>query len=319
MRSVRRTLVIWYVLTAFAVWILLVFFTLLRLSFLKSVDPSVLLADLTKGWTLLALPLLLLASLIAWTLARQLIAPWENLAQQLANFLNADAKTSLSFQRFPEEYHSVLRQISNLADNRQQTRQQLNQFSAKVAHELRGPITLLQLQIDFAAPNLELELADNLRTQIRRLTEYVETALIVARAEKGTIPIHRETLLISEFTAELLKPYRLRAETYRRKLQIRLHSKKVVEIDPKILGLIFNNLLANAFIHGSGDIRVHSCREWLTITNHLRQSTDPADPNSSTGMGLRTVSVLAEAHGNLSVKTRKLGRTFAASIRFITI
>ncbi|MBV9391531.1 MAG: hypothetical protein JOY96_06525 [Verrucomicrobia bacterium] len=319
MRSVRRTLVIWYVLTALGVWILLVFFTLLRLSFLNGVDPGVLRAELTKGWILLGLPVLLLTSFIAWTLARQLIAPWENLAQQIADFLNADAKTNFSVQRFPEEYKSVISQISNLADNRQQTRRQFNQFSAKVAHELRGPITLLQLQIDFAAPNLELELADNLRTQIRRLTEYVETALIVARAEKGTIPIHRQKILISEFTAELLKPYRLRAETYRRKMQIRLHSKKVVEIDPKIVGLISNNLLANAFIHGSGDIRVHSRREWLTITNRVRQGTDPADPHSSIGMGLRTVAVLAEAHGNLSVRTRKLGRTFAASIRFITV
>jgi signal transduction histidine kinase len=180
---------------------------------------------------------------------------------------------------------------------------------------------LLQLQIDYASQDLNPELADSLKGQINRLSEYVETALLVARAERGDVPIKKEMLAVNDFFSELLEPYKLRAKRHRRDLVSNLSSTRKAKIDPKIVALIFNNLLSNAFYHGSGKIRIqikdNRSSTLLSIANRVRDGAITNYLEGGTGMGLRTVQTLASVHGDLQVTTRQRNRIYGAAIRIL--
>lgn len=262
-----------------------------------------------------------IASAIGWWLGDRLARPWEDFVRQLARLRNSPERPLLQAQTDDPFPRTATQEVNALLSELAQAQEQLNFFSAKVAHELRAPITLLQLQIDYAANKLDPALVEGLRAQIKRLTEYVDTALLVARAEQGNIPLSKETCDLGALISDLLQPYDLRAKTSRRPIHCTLKQTMTAELDPKIFGLIFNNLMSNAFYHGSGEIRVrlyqrHKLPE-LLILNRVRQSTDASKTHEAgTGMGLKTAYQLARAHHGITVETRRRRGSFVARVRF---
>jgi two-component system, OmpR family, sensor histidine kinase BaeS len=262
-----------------------------------------------------------IASLAGWWLGDRLARPWENFVCQLARLRNSTERPLLQSQTDDPFARTATQEVNALVAELAQSQEQLNFFAAKVAHELRAPITLLQLQIDYAAGKLDPALVEGLRAQIKRLTDYVDTALLVARAEQGNIPLSKENCNLGNLISELLQPYDLRAKTSRRPIHCTLKQTVTAEIDPKIFGLIFNNLMSNAFYHGSGEIRVrlyqrHKVPE-LLILNRVRQKTDESKTHEAgTGMGLKTTYQLAQAHQSLTVETRRRQGSFVARVRF---
>ena len=276
-------------------------------------------APLLLGSVLLAV--VIVAALLGWWVGSYVAAPWKAFVRQLINSRDRPERPLL-LSRSDEPFSKEATEAVNaLLVELTQIREQLNTFSAKVAHELRSPITLLQLHIDYASGKLDPSLVDGLRTQIKRLTDFVDTALLVARAQQGNIPLAKENRELAKLASELLQPYELRAKTNRRALRTRLKEVGAVELDSRIFGLIFNNLMSNAFYHGSGEIRVRLHRKRqareLLILNRVRQRTaGSATHEAGTGMGLKTAYQLAHAHGGLALETRVRGSNFVARVRF---
>ena len=260
------------------------------------------------------------ASGIGWWLGDRLARPWDDFVRQLARVRSCPERPLLQAQTDDPIPQAATQEVNALLEELAQAQEQLNVFSAKVAHELRAPITLLQLQIDYAAGKLDPALVEGLRAQVKRLTEYVDTALLVARAEQGNIPLSKETCDLGALISDLLQPYDLRAKTSRRPIHCMLKQTMTAELDPKIFGLIFNNLMSNAFYHGSGEIRVrlhqrHRVPE-LLILNRVRQGSDASKTHEAgTGMGLKTAHQLARAHHGLKVETRQRQGRFVARVR----
>lgn len=261
------------------------------------------------------------ASAVGWWLGDRLARPWEDFVRQLAGLRNSPERPLLQSQTDDPFPRTAIQEVNALLGELAQSQEQLNAFSAKVAHELRAPITLLQLQIDYAAGRLDPGLVDGLRAQIKRLTDYVDTALLVARAEQGNLPLAKESCKLSTLIADLLQPYDLRAKTSRRPIHCTLKQTMTAEVDPRIFGLIFNNLMSNAFYHGSGEIRVrlHQRRKApeLLILNRVRQKADESMTHEAgTGMGLKTAYLLAQAHQGLNLEARQRQGSFIARVRF---
>jgi signal transduction histidine kinase len=261
------------------------------------------------------------ASAVGWWLGDRLLRPWEDLVRQLARSRSASERPLLQLQTDDPFPRAATEEVNALLGELAHSQEQLNVFSAKVAHELRAPITLLQLQIDYAAGKLDPGLVEGLRAQIKRLTEYVDTALLVARAERGNIPLSKESCNLQALVSDLLQPYELRAKTSRRPIRRTLEQTGAIELDSKIFGLILNNLLSNAFYHGSGEIRVWLRQRGkmpeLLILNRVRQKMNESSTHEAgTGMGLKTACQLAHAHQGLDVETRRRLGAFVARVRF---
>jgi signal transduction histidine kinase len=132
------------------------------------------------------------------------------------------------------EHQKLVSEINGLISTVTETQNRLNYYSAKVAHELRAPLTLLQLHLDFTAKELDPRFVDVMTTQIRRLTEYVDTALYIARVADDKIRPDKIRRKIADVVREIAEFYKLQAARQQRKLAVDLLSDQEADLDEKI-------------------------------------------------------------------------------------
>lgn len=218
------------------------------------------------------------------------------------------------------EYQKLVGEINGLMGVLRENQTRLDKYAAKVAHELRGPLTLLQLQLDCEAKHLDPQFLDVMTAQIRRLTENVDTALYLAKVADHKIQPVKTRQKIAGLVQEILAPYKLQATAQQRKLSIDLASEPEAELDEKIFGLILQNLVSNALAHGLGEIRLQSRTgngaATLVVVNRVRAKKGNTEPG--TGIGLRTVGSLAQAH-NLKFRSRRIFNCYAAILQIPTL
>jgi signal transduction histidine kinase len=255
-----------------------------------------------------------------WIISRRINRSVEQLAGALA-------ERKVSSAEFPVvtcvnrdcEYQKLVAEINDLLGILKEHQTRLDHYSAKVAHELRGPLTLLQLQLDYEAKHLDPQFLEVMTAQIRRLTEYVDTALYLAKVANHKIRPIKTRRKIAALVREILATYDLQAAAQQRNLSIDLSTEPEAELDERLFGLILHNLLSNAFFHGLGEIRLRSRASngavTLMVLNRVRAK---GNTETGTGMGLRTVETLAQAH-NMTFRSRRFLNFYAATLRIPTL
>ena len=255
-----------------------------------------------------------------WIISRRINRSVEQLATALA-------ERRVSSSEFPavasvngdREYQRLVAEINDLLGILRENRTRLDHYSAKVAHELRGPLTLLQLQLDYEAKRLDPQFFEAMTAQIRRLTEYVETALYLAKVAAHKIRPVKTRHKIATLVQEISAPYNLLAAGQQRRLSIDLSMESEAELDEKIFGLILHNLFSNAISHGLGEIRLRARESNSSVTLMvLNRVRGKAHTEIGNGMGLRTVGTLAQAH-NLTFRSRPVFNFYAAALRIPTV
>jgi signal transduction histidine kinase len=267
---------------------------------------------------------------VAVTAAAILIPVWiirRRVNRSVEQLATALAERRVSSSEFPvvaslnrdREYQVLVAEINDLLGILKEDRTRLDLYSARVAHELRGPLTLLQLQLDYEAKRLDPQFLEVMTAQIRRLTEYVDTALYLAKVAAHKIRPVKTRHNIAELVQEISAPYNLLAIGQQRKLSIHLPIALEAELDEKIFGLILHNLLSNAISHGLGEIRLRSRGSngavTLIVLNRVRAK---AHTEIGNGLGLQTVGTLAQAH-NLTFRSRPVFSFYAATLRIPTL
>jgi signal transduction histidine kinase len=255
-----------------------------------------------------------------WIISRRINRSVEQLATALAERrVSSSEFPAVASVNSDREYQRLVAEINDLLGILRENRTRLEHYSAKVAHELRGPLTLLQLQLDYEAKRLDPQFLDVMTAQIRRLTEYVDTALYLAKVAAHKIRPVKTRHKIATLVQEISTPYNLLALGQQRKLSIDLSMESEAELDEKIFGLILHNLFSNAISHGLGEIRLRSRASNSSVTlmvlNRVRAK---AHTEIGNGMGLRTVGTLAQAH-NLTFRSRPVFNFYAAALRIPTV
>jgi signal transduction histidine kinase len=285
----------------------------------------------SDGWALLKLelPKILIGSvaatavvivLVIWIIRRRINRSVEQLASALA-------ERRVSSSEFPVigsvnrdgEYQKLVAEINGLIGILKENQARLDCYAAKVAHELRGPLALLQLHLDHEAKQLDPQFLEVMTAQIRRLTEYVDTALYLAKVADHKIRPVKTRQRIANLVQEILAPYNIQAAAQKRKLSVDLPTEPQAELDERIFGLILHNLFSNAISHGTGEIRLRSRASngaaTLIVLNRVRAM---GNSEPGTGIGLRTVKTLAQAH-NLTFRSRRVLNCYAAALRIPTL
>jgi signal transduction histidine kinase len=255
-----------------------------------------------------------------WIMSRRINRSVEHLARALAEQRVSNAEFSVvACVNRDREYQRLIAEINDLLGILRENQTRLDHYSAKVAHELRGPITLLQLQLDYESKQLTPQFFEAMTAQIRRLTEYVDTALYLAKVTHHRIRPIKTRQKIAALVQEISVPYNFQAAAQHRNLSIELPSEPEAELDDKIFGLILHNLFSNAVSHGLGEIRLRSRASngalTLMVLNQVRAK---GNTETGTGLGLRTVETLAQAH-NLTFRNRRFFSFYAATLRVPTL
>ena len=89
-------------------------------------------------------------------------------------------------------------------------------FLADASHELRTPLALLRTELELALrrPRSRDELEEALRSaadETERLTRLAEDLLLIARSDRGSLPIRRERVSARELLDDVAEPLRRRA------------------------------------------------------------------------------------------------------------
>src|SRR6201998_2944547 len=254
-----------------------------------------------------------------WIVSRRINRSVEQLAASLAEGRVSSAGfPDVASVNLDREYQMLVAEINDLLRIFRENRTRLDQYSARVAHELRGPLTLLQLQLDYEGKRLDPQFLEVMTAQIRRLTGYGDTALYLAKVAAHKIRPVKTRHKIAELVQEISTHYNLLAVRQQRKLSIDLSTESEAELGEKIFGLILHNLFSNAISHGLGEIRLRSRVSNDAVTLIVLNRVRAGNTETGTGMGLRTVETLAQAH-DLTFRSRRVFSFYAATLRIPTL
>ena len=220
------------------------------------------LGELVQFWILVGVPLVGLALVFAYFIARRSDRPVREVNRQLSRFGPATLAERLQVPDVDPEVGELVRHVNELLTRLEMAFTHLQEYTTQVAHELRTPLQLMRLRIEAEAMGMKPELAEDLQEELARLTNYVETALTIARAEQGHLELAPEPVALKEFLTDMLEPFSRLAAAEGRRLLWSCPADVVVQADRSAFKQILFNLLANALKHGDQDI-------WLLSLIHI--------------------------------------------------
>jgi signal transduction histidine kinase len=261
------------------------------------------------GVKLLCLYGLLIAIAFAvagWLIVRKTFAPIVSLNDQLSAIEPNNLQVRVQVQTEDSELKELQEHINGLLSRISLSFHQLQSYSAQVAHELRAPLTIIRLKIEEAADKIEPALAEEIQTELLRLTMHVEQALLIARAEQGHLRPNPLRFDLAELLEDVAQDFRLLARDQGRQIEVTAQ-KSPVSADPKYLKQILYSLLTNSLRHGRGTIyatlRPGTQVTVLCIKNQVK--AEDSDETLDLGLGRRIVAALAALQQNMEVQTER--------------
>ena len=194
-------------------------------------------------------------------------------------------------------------------------------FVADAGHELRTPLALLRTELELALRHADSpeELREAVRRSSRevdRLTQLAEDLLLIARSDRGKLPLNLETLDAAEILDTVANRFQWRAEEAERPLAREGAPGARIRADRLRLEQALANLVDNALRHGDGRIRLGlTTANGTAVELHVRDEGPGFPPEflehaferftrpqrgrqgSGSGLGLSIVRAVAEAHG----------------------
>jgi len=211
----------------------------------------------------LATPLLiLLVAVAAWILAADALRPVEAVCAEAGEIARRDLSLRIAEDQAAREVVPLVGSMNELLERLEASAARQRSFVADASHELRSPLTAIQLQLDVA---LALPgradwpaVADAVRQEVRRMQRIVEDLLLLARVDEATLPLRRDEVDLDELA--LAEARRLRN---RGKVAVDTSGVSAARVtgDRHRLTQVVRNLGANAERHARHQVRLEV--RWL--------------------------------------------------------
>jgi signal transduction histidine kinase len=219
-------------------------------------------ADLTQGLHLLRTTLLItfpalvaLLALVAWRVVGATLRPVEALRAGAEEITGGTRPGRLPVPDSRDEIHRLAVTLNGMLHRLDAARGRQRAFVADAAHELRSPLTNMRTELEVAQRLPDTtdwpSLADDLLTDVDRLSRLVDDLLLLARADDATTgPVRKpETVELGQLLAEVAGRYP--AVEYERSA---VPLRTVGERDA--IGRVVANLLDNAVRHAASSVRL---------------------------------------------------------------
>jgi signal transduction histidine kinase len=274
-------------------------------------------SGLTRGITVGALLLCVLAIVVIAITARRLAPPVTGLVRAARRVENGDYSTRVPI-RGPGEVRSLARAFNAMSARLEAEESRRRSVLADIAHELRTPLTVIRSQAEAIAdgvnPADEAHLAPIVEAT-RTLESLADDLRTLTLAESGALQPHREPVDAGPLVNETIEAFRAEAEAAGVRLDSRLAPElPPLDADPAQLRRVLGNLIANALAHTArgGMVRVEAgpVPDGVRLTVRDDGTGIPADllphvfdrfvkgPGSTgSGLGLAIVRDIVEAHG----------------------
>lgn len=223
-------------------------------------------------WSLL--PVLALLPLLVLTIAvtvRLSLRPMERVGRRAAK-VDLHALKPLEVEKAPVELRPFIESINRMIERLSVLVNAERKFIADAAHELRSPISAMQLQIDNlrdAPPDQYRERFDELRRGVARTGSLVSQLLGLARAEIGGAQRAVETIALTRLVPDVLADLLPLADARGVDLGVERLDEASVRATEGDMRVLVKNLIDNAirYVHAGGrvDVSVYSDGQKVTI------------------------------------------------------
>jgi signal transduction histidine kinase len=253
-----------------------------------------------------------LACLAAWFVAGWALRPVDRMQQQAAAITASGLDQRMPVPRTRDELHRLARTLNDMLDRLDRSLTAERRFHQRASHELRTPLAALRAEVDLALRRrrtvAELTTAlRNVSDETDRLARLAEDLLVLARAEDGRLPLHREATDLPQLVESAAALFAGRAAESEVSLEVStaaVTAGATVEVDPLRLRQLVDNLLDNALRHTprGGTVRVAATIDDDTVRITVTDTgpgfpAAPASTGRASGLGLRIVRTIAAGHG----------------------
>lgn len=286
---------------------------------------------------------LAIAALMVFALRRGL-RPLDDAAKDM-EVRSAKSLAPMDVEDVPREVLPLVRAINNLLGKLAESLSLQRRFVADAAHELRSPVTALQLQLQLLKRSHDLatrrEAIAELESGVDRARRLVEQLLQVARSEPdgsqdATVPID-----LGELVRSVVATGSLKAESLGIDLGAQTGAAVMVQGDVEQLKALLINLVENAlrYTPRGGVVDIEACWQDGHPTLRVVDSGPGIPPDErervfdrfyrgqmagaherepgGSGLGLAIVRAVAERHGaSVSLRTPASGRGLEVEVIF---
>lgn len=258
---------------------------------------------------------LVIALVIGWKLAQQVIRPITQLSNQIATIRNRK-KGVLDLSEFDDD------EIGNLAQELERYHNQLQslltrekEFACNVSHELRTPVTNISLAAELMTtkPGLstvEQERIHRIQRAVGEMSELIETFLVLAQINDESIKSHY-TFEMAPIIRQVIEQQRIWLGS--KPIEVKFEEKGQLRLSAPsgVLSVLVANLVRNAFRYTErGTVLISLTSNQLTVMDTgvgmdlptQRKIFKLYTKNSSSGMerivlGLAIVQRICERYG----------------------
>jgi two-component system OmpR family sensor kinase len=290
----------------------------------REIDDAVKVTGVTK------FGLLVVAALLAWLLARRLLAPVSRLTEAARNATESDLTQRIPTTSGRDEVAELARTFNAMLDRLEAAFASQRRFLNDAGHELRMPLAVVMGHLELVTddPEDRRQTMELVRDELGRMDRVVDELLTLAKAERPdflwTEPIRLDALL-----SELLEKVRpLAARDWRLEGTV----SEPVRADRQRLAQAVMNLVDNAIraTNEHDTIAIGAAAEgghvrvWVRDTgpgvelehqerifDRFARGPDQPRGDGGCGLGLAIVRAIAEAHrGRIELDSSPSGSTF---------
>ena len=274
------------------------------------------LGEMLEEWAMAGVPVLALSLGAGLLLARRSLRPVLDINRQIAAMRPDALHGGITISEADPAIANLASHLNNLLDKAGVAYQEMAEFSARVAHELRTPLMLLRMRLEHAPPGTQPAFQEEMQDELARLSRFVERSLLATKAERGVLVPVMAAMNLSELVRDMTADYQLLAAERPLNMTLEIAENLWINSDADLLRQTLHGLLENAVRYAKSEIFV-SCRAddavpILEIRNDYESKTMAT---AGLGLGLRLVRSICNASG-FDFQIHDGGSDFTTRIRF---
>ena len=274
------------------------------------------LGELMESWLWTAAVVIALSLGGGLLLARRSLRPVHDINRQLSAMRPDSLHGGITIPEADPAIEGLADHLNGLLERAGTAYQEMAEFSARVAHELRTPLMLLRMRVEHAPPGMPAAFQEELQDELARLSRFVERSLLAAKAEQGSLQPVVKPLCLSDLVRDLTADYQLIATERALEMTIQIEPDIRIHADADLLLQALHGLLENAVRYAKSGIRVICAMEQGAAVLRVNNDRDPdTTATSGLGLGLRLVRGICKAC-SWRFENRMEDHDFAATIRF---
>ena len=260
---------------------------------------------------------------MAWWFAQRSLRPVSRLAAAVENVSASGLDYRVDLERYDPEYKRLAVMFNEMLERLEASFSQASRFSSDASHELKTPLTRLQMELEAALDEAPAEspqqaVYSNLLDEIGRLKDIAHKLSLLSLSDAGNLPLNREKLDLGHLIQNVVEDWEVLASD--RPLKVDLQEKVYVEADALLLEQAIQNLMSNALKYGkekseievrltttssgNASVTVSNVGEAIPKSDQARifdrfYRTDEARSTAigGTGLGLSLSREILKAHG----------------------